>query len=225
MSLPRSERNSIIEDFRNGIINPEYEVKATKTKGRYTVKKRKVPLTDEQLEQLSGGQSSDKADVDTSEPKMKLPPMKRSKKENALFELQNQLNSQMLSQITELTNKVAKLKAWKKAVKRDMYEDVEERPQVEQQVESQVMPQVEQRMESQMMPLTSSELRQVEQQVEQQGEPQPEQPTQPGYMSQIPEQYMQQYDEPQYDEPQYDQQQSIYRRTTRSTIDYSKFGF
>ena len=48
--LKRSERNGIIEDFRNGIINPEYEVKATKTKGRYTVRKRKVPLTDEQME-------------------------------------------------------------------------------------------------------------------------------------------------------------------------------
>ena len=218
--LKRSERNSIIEDFRNGIINPEYEVKATKTKGRYTVKKRKVPLTDEQLEQLSGGQSSDKADVDTSEPKMKLPPMKRSKKENALFELQNQLNSQMLTQITELTNKVAKLKAWKKAVKKEMYEEVEDSPEMKSSVEPEVEQQVEQQMEPEVQPLTSSELRQME----------------PDYMSQIPEQYIQQYEEPQqyvqqYDEPQqYVQpeqtfEEPAYFPSSRNSIDYSKFGF
>ena len=52
-TLKRSERNCIIEDFRNGIINPNYEVIQTKTKGRYTVRKRKVPLTEEQLASLN----------------------------------------------------------------------------------------------------------------------------------------------------------------------------
>ena len=52
-TLKRSERNSIIEDYRNGVLNPNYEVIQTKTKGRYTVRKRKIPLTDEQLEQLN----------------------------------------------------------------------------------------------------------------------------------------------------------------------------
>ena len=51
-TLKRSERNCIIEDYRNGIINPNYEVIQTKTKGRYTVRKRKVPLTEEQIAAL-----------------------------------------------------------------------------------------------------------------------------------------------------------------------------
>ena len=52
-TLKRSERNSIIEDYRNGVLNPNYEVIQTKTKGRYTVRKRKVPLTEEQLATLT----------------------------------------------------------------------------------------------------------------------------------------------------------------------------
>ena len=52
-TLKRSERNSIIEEYRNCVLNQNYEVIQTKTKGRYTVRKRKIPLTDEQLEQLN----------------------------------------------------------------------------------------------------------------------------------------------------------------------------
>ena len=220
--LKRSERNSIIEDFRNGIINPEYEVKATKTKGRYTVRKRKVPLTDEQMEQLDGGEEQEdqpkvRAPTKNATITQQLPPVKRSKKENALFELQNQLNSQMLTQITELTNKVAKLKAWKKAVKKEMYEEVEDQPEMKQQVEPQVEQQVEQQMEPEVQPLTSSEIRQME----------------PDYMSQIPEQYIQltsselrQYDEPQqYVQPEQTFEEPAYFPSSRNSIDYSKFGF
>ena len=98
--LKQSERNSIIEDFRNGIQNPDYEVIATKTKGKYMVRKRKVPLTEEQMEAPT-----------------EAPPVKRSKKENALFDLQNQLNTQLLYRLNDLTEKVTKLKAWKKKVK------------------------------------------------------------------------------------------------------------
>ena len=52
MSIKVSLRNSIIEDYRNGIINPDYEVVKTKTKGRYTVRRRKVPLTEEEINEL-----------------------------------------------------------------------------------------------------------------------------------------------------------------------------
>ena len=77
--LKRSERNSIIEDFRNGIINPEYEVKATKTKGRYTVRKRKVPLTDEQMEQLDGGEEQE------DQPKVRVLSLTDNKDDNKIF--------------------------------------------------------------------------------------------------------------------------------------------
>ena len=209
--LKRSERNSIIEDFRNGIINPEYEVKATKTKGRYTVRKRKVPLTDEQMNELDGGEEQE------DQPKVRtvaknttitqqLPPLKRSKKENALFELQNQLNSQMLTQITELTNKVAKLKAWKKAVKKEMYEEVEDQPE--------------------MRSMTEGLKQQVEPSVEPSVEPEVQQQMEPDYMSQIPEQYIQQYEEPQqYVQSEQTFEEPAYYPSSRNSIDYSKFGF
>ena len=216
--LKRSERNGIIEDFRNGIINPEYEVKATKTKGRYTVRKRKVPLTDEQMEELGGGEQSAEPKVSAQLPPMSTPPMapsmKRSKKENALFELQNQLNSQMLSQITELTNKVAKLKAWKKAVKKEMYEDVEEASTV---VQPPTESQVEPSLESQVEPSTESPVEQP---------PTETSMVQQDYMSQIPQQYLQQGYEAQYvDPPQPTFDEPAYYPSTRNSIDYSKFGF
>ena len=91
----------------------------------------------------------------------------------------------MLSQITELTNKVAKLKAWKKAVKKEMYEDVEDTPQVAQ---PPTQPQVEPSMEQPSV------------------EPLMESPVEPpaaqqDYMSQIPQQYLQQGYEAQYIDP------------------------
>ena len=61
-TLKRSERNCIIEDYHNGIIHPNYEVIQTKTKGRYTVRKRKVPLTEEQLATLTGNSPTDNDD-------------------------------------------------------------------------------------------------------------------------------------------------------------------
>ena len=126
-TLKRSERNSIIEDYRNGVLNPNYEVIQTKTKGRYTVRKRKIPLTDEQLEQLNQVANDDvqqSVQQSVQQPVNGVKP--RSKKENALFDLQNQLNTQMLYRLNELTNKVIKLKAWKKKMKHEMYEEDEQ---------------------------------------------------------------------------------------------------
>ena len=122
-TLKRSERNSIIEDYRNGVLNPNYEVIQTKTKGRYTVRKRKIPLTDEQLEQLNQVSNDD---VQQSVQQQINGVKPRSKKENALFDLQNQLNTQMLYRLNELTNKVIKLKAWKKKMKHEIYEEDEQ---------------------------------------------------------------------------------------------------
>ena len=73
-TLKRSERNCIIEDFRNGIINPNYEVIQTKTKGRYTVRKRKVPLTEEQLAALNEPEDDDEYDDEESTPRTKSTP-------------------------------------------------------------------------------------------------------------------------------------------------------
>ena len=46
--LPNSKRNALIDDFHNGIEDPNYEVIPSKTtKGRYTVRKRKTELPSE----------------------------------------------------------------------------------------------------------------------------------------------------------------------------------
>ena len=140
MSIKVSLRNSIIEDYRNGIINPDYEVVKTKTKGRYTVRKRKVPLTEEEINELQNNTpeqqtrgESVRRSLERSEtayrsladpmPPTSLAMPKVSKKENALFDLQNQLNAQLLYRINELTDKVSKLKTFKKKVKKDFYEN------------------------------------------------------------------------------------------------------
>ena len=216
-TLKRSERNSIIEDYRNGVLNPNYEVIQTKTKGRYTVRRRKVPLTEEQLEQLSNQGAND-------EPEVVMPsfnqitapintPVKRSKKENALFDLQNQFNTQMLYRLNDLTNKVIKLKAWKKKMKQEMYEDDEESgspaalphtalQQIDKQSEAtNVVSQIDE--QSELPP--SSHVQQID-------EPDPQ-----AYLGQIPQQYI--------EEEPVDTMPPQYMYGARSGIDYSKFGF
>ena len=229
MTLKRSERNSIIEDYRNGILNPDYEVIPTKTKGRYTVRKRKTPLTESQLAELEAAQDNELVDEEGEPVKPKAAPRKTATKqspqgeiqtvrEKALYtELQNQLNSQMLLQLNELTNKVSKLKAWKKKVKNEMYEEVNEPPQQPQQ-----QPQVQQQQ-----PEGNAVNEEGKSAVNEQPEPQLEQ-QQPQtqqelyeYMNKIPQQAY----EPQYEqqEPQQYEQPTYY--STRNSIDYSKFGF
>ena len=146
-TLKRSERNCIIEDYRNGIINPNYEVIQTKTKGRYTVRKRKVPLTEEQIAALDNGDDeydddddimersrversgAERSDATHSVPQRKTPRKTQPRKtvapeqyynSSVINDLQNQLNQQMLYRLNELTNKVVKLKTWKKKVKQDL---------------------------------------------------------------------------------------------------------
>ena len=148
-TLKRSERNCIIEDYRNGIIHPNYEVIQTKTKGRYTVRKRKVPLTEEQLATLTGNSADNDAGNDNDAAGEQQPITKRSitdgnlatdgnsrqlalprccvagsdRDRHAIADLQNQFNQQMLYRLNELTNKVVKLKTWKKKIKQELYSD------------------------------------------------------------------------------------------------------
>ena len=209
-TLKRSERNSIIEDYRNGVLNPNYEVIQTKTKGRYTVRRRKVPLTEEQLEQLSNQGAND-------EPEVVMPsfnqitapintPVKRSKKENALFDLQNQFNTQMLYRLNDLTNKVIKLKAWKKKMKQEMYEDDEESEQPGSPVQPMPEP-------------GSSHTQQIDEPVQQPIQPmsEPSEPDPQAYLGQIPQQYI--------EEEPVDTMPPQYMYGARSGIDYSNFGF
>jgi hypothetical protein len=218
-TLKRSERNCIIEDFRNGIINPNYEVIQTKTKGRYTVRKRKVPLTEEQIAALDNG-DDEYDDDDVEEPvtpqrktQRKTQPRKTVAPEqyynsSVINDLQNQLNQQMLYRLNELTNKVVKLKTWKKKVKQDLYsEDVE--PQVESQVEQKVEPQVESQVEPQVEQM---EQNYVEPHVEQNGYE---------YLNRIPQEYVEQ----QYSNETMQQYETMQPFNKRSRIDYSKFGF
>ena len=130
-TLKQSERNCIIEDYRNGIIHPNYEVIQTKTKGRYTVRRRKVPLTEEQLATLTDNSADNDADAGEQQPITKRSITKlpgccvagSDRDRHAIADLQNQLNQQMLYRLNELTNKVVKLKTWKKKIKQELYSD------------------------------------------------------------------------------------------------------
>ena len=229
MSIKVSLRNSIIEDYRNGIINPDYEVVKTKTKGRYTVRRRKVPLTEEEINELqnnntteqqtrgeSGRRSLERSETayrSLAEPmpptSLKMP--KVSKKENALFDLQNQLNAQLLYRINELTDKVSKLKTFKKKVKKDFYEnddnneDTEHEPAME-------------AAEGRLNEVKATEREAVEQ---------PTTIPQSGYeyMANIPNDADKEVaEQPGQPEPQYNTYIPT-KNYKRNKIDYAKFGF
>lgn len=229
MSIKVSLRNSIIEDYRNGIINPDYEVVKTKTKGRYTVRKRKVPLTEEEINELqnntteqqtrgynsierNGRRSLERSESDNTYrslaepmPPTSLTMPKVSKKENALFDLQNQLNAQLLYRINELTDKVSKLKTFKKKVKKDFYENDDNNEDTEH----------EQAIEAKSHENESEAV---------------EQPTtipQSGYeyMANIPNDADKEVaEQPGQPEPQYNTYQPV-KNYKRNKIDYAKFGF
>ena len=231
-TLKRSERNCIIEDYRNGIINPNYEVIQTKTKGRYTVRKRKVPLTEEQIAALDNGgdeyddeydddikerSGAERSDATRSTPQRKTQRKTQPRKtvapeqyynSSVINDLQNQLNQQMLYRLNELTNKVVKLKTWKKKIKQDLYsEDVE--PQVE--------PQVEQMEQNYVEPvdINRNEVEQsaaMRHDIEQNGYE---------YLSRIPQEYVD------INSNEVERMNVVNERSVnkRSRIDYSKFGF
>ena len=228
-TLKRSERNCIIEDYRNGIINPNYEVIQTKTKGRYTVRKRKVPLTEEQIAALDNGDDeydddimersgAERSDATRSTPQRKTPRKTQPRKtvapeqyynSSAINDLQNQLNQQMLYRLNELTNKVVKLKTWKKKVKQDLYseEPIDEPVDINRN-EVERMNVVNERHD--VEPQVEPQVEQMEQNyVEQTGHE---------YLSRIPQEYVEQ----QYEAMQHE---TMLPYNKRSRIDYSKFGF
>ena len=226
-TLKRSERNCIIEDFRNGIINPNYEVIQTKTKGRYTVRKRKVPLTEEQLAALNGDDDGGDYDDVHDEPmsRTKSTPRKGTlqrnnsqvidyagfRQDSKYFDLQNQLNEQMLYRLNELTNKVIKLKTWKKKVKQDLYvdDDGNDNDEVHDEVhdnrdsshDTSPSPSVE------PSPVQVNEVNDYE------------------YLNKIPQEYISGNDNDMTSSApsQYESLYNTYRRSSK--IDYSKFGF
>ena len=214
-TLKRSERNCIIEDFRNGIINPNYEVIQTKTKGRYTVRKRKVPLTEEQLAALDNDDDIEQGD-DEPMPRTKSTPRKQGtpqrnfnnnitkwneafRPNDQIFDLQNQLNEQMLYRLNELTNKVIKLKTWKKKVKQDLYVD-----DTNDDVHDEPSPSVE------PSPVQVNEVNEVNDYE---------------YLNKIPQEYISGNDNDMTSSApsQYEQLYNTCRRSSK--IDYSKFGF
>ena len=225
MSIKVSLRNSIIEDYRNGIINPDYEVVKTKTKGRYTVRRRKVPLTEEEINELQnntteqqtrGYNSIENRDNTYRSLADPMPPTslampKVSKKENALFDLQNQLNAQLLYRINELTDKVSKLKTFKKKVKKDFYENDDNNEDTEHEA---------------AMEATEGCLNEVKA-TEREAVEQPTTIPQSGYeyMANIPNDADKEVaEQPGQPEPQYNTYIPT-KNYKRNKIDYAKFGF
>ena len=231
-TLKRSERNCIIEDFRNGIINPNYEVIQTKTKGRYTVRKRKVPLTEEQLAQLTQHDDDDDGEYDDDEPMPRTKSTPRRNKvavsstpqhnnsqaidyagfrqDSKYFDLQNQLNEQMLYRLNELTNKVIKLKTWKKKVKQDLYvdDDGNDDEVHDEHVEPSVEPSPSPSPST--SPVQVNEVNEVNDYE---------------YLNKIPQEYISGNDNDMTSSvpSQYESLYNTYRRSSK--IDYSKFGF
>ena len=223
MSIKVSLRNSIIEDYRNGIINPDYEVVKTKTKGRYTVRRRKVPLTEEEINELQnntteqqtrGYNSIERGESETTYrsladpmPPTSLKMPKVSKKENALFDLQNQLNAQLLYRINELTDKVSKLKTFKKKVKKDFYENDDNNEDTEPAMEA-----TENGKEDNQRQFEHSEPTTIPQSGYE-------------YMANIPNDADKEVaEQPGQPEPQYNTYQPV-KNYKRNKIDYAKFGF
>ena len=223
-TLKRSERNCIIEDFRNGIINPNYEVIQTKTKGRYTVRKRKVPLTEEQLAQLTQHDDDGEYDDDYDEPmpRTKSTPRKQGtlqhnfnnnttkwneafRPNDQIFDLQNKLNEQMLYRLNELTNKVIKLKTWKKKVKQDLYVD-----DTNDEVHDEPSPSPSPSTSIEPSPVQVNEVNEVNDYE---------------YLNKIPQEYISGNDNDMTSSApsQYEPVYNTYRRSSK--IDYSKFGF
>ena len=130
--LRDSKRNELIANFQEGIQDPEYEVIPNKTtKGKYTIRKRKVPLpSEEPKEQPEGDQKEEPQQVQEEQPEETeqepynpylddqnyLPTYKMKK--NAMFrEMQMQINrmfienmKMMRSQLKQTEKKRMKLK-------------------------------------------------------------------------------------------------------------------
>ena len=119
--LPDSKRNELISKFHNGVVDPNYEVIPSKnTEGRYTIRKRKVPLpvpeqaegqpTDAQpQEQPETQEQLEEPEYQEMDPYMDdrayFPQFKLNK--NAMFrELQIQMNRMMIENMKLMRQQV-----------------------------------------------------------------------------------------------------------------------
>ena len=159
--LPDSKRNELISKFHNGVVDPNYEVIPSKnTEGRYTIRKRKVPLpvpeqqegqpTDaqpqEQVEIREQPEEQEYQEIDPyTDDRAYFPQYKLNK--NAMFrELQIQMNRMMIEnmklmrqQVKATEKKRQKLKEKSKRMSEFLskvldeaeHEPVEEEPQEE----------------------------------------------------------------------------------------------
>jgi hypothetical protein len=100
------ERIRIIEDFKSGRLNADYECVVTKVPNKFIVRPRKAKLTDVQLAKLPDLKSVPVSTllVEELESKPMLKEAKKSEKINS-FDLQVQLNSQMLYNMQEVERK------------------------------------------------------------------------------------------------------------------------
>ena len=113
--LPDSKRNELISKFNNGIIDPDYEVIPSKnTEGRYTIRRRKVPLpVPDQPAQDQPQEEQPQEQPEQEEPEMDpylddrayIPQYKLNK--NAMFrEMQLQMNRMMIENMKLMRQQV-----------------------------------------------------------------------------------------------------------------------
>ena len=115
--LPDSKRNELISKFNKGVVDPDYEVIPSKnTEGRYTIRKRKVPLPvpdnqpaqDQPQEEQSQEQPQEQPQEEIDpylDDRAYYPPYKLNK--NAMFrELQLQMNRMMIENMKLMRQQV-----------------------------------------------------------------------------------------------------------------------
>lgn len=132
-----SQKNSLIEDYRNGIHDKEFKVVPVKgKKGQYFIRRRKTPLTDEDLEEYDEPiECEEKEELEPPKnKKITNEPVTKKKKVNLTYNspdsnvlaLQNLLQQQVISRIDNLEfwkNKQKVKKQLKKERKRKNKDD------------------------------------------------------------------------------------------------------
>ena len=145
--LPISKRNAIIDDFHNGIQDPDYEVIPSKnTKGRYTVRKRKQETVEDNNNNEEVPIQLDK-NKDTEEPpniEQAIENPEVDDQSNSMFnpiaylqEYQLQVNKLLIEQMKALRvsnkymmKKQTKYKNRQKQI-RDIFADIANKPEAE----------------------------------------------------------------------------------------------
>lgn len=106
--LPDSKRNELIAEFNEGKVNPDYEVIPSKTqKGKYTVRKRKVPLpSNENVQNSTPDQHTDEPEPEPEEENQGVfqndaayVPQFKMKKSAMFREFQMEMNKMFIEQM------------------------------------------------------------------------------------------------------------------------------